>query len=685
MNLAFVCKEMYPYFHGGIGVQFWLLMRHYRSLGHQIVFFTRRPSTLPHEWNRSDYEGIRVEFVSSDSDPMPAPAILGYALAVRAAVCRYLASEPVEAIFTAEFEAEGLFLGAGVPQGDGRIVPVITTLHGNSASITLHDGRTPNANDRLIQGLENQVMSQSLLLVSPSRRLLQDITARLSISSNRFRVIPNLANADLFDGARAPPPRQPKIVFVGRLQRIKGADRLLSAFVAHQTQSKTEAVLHLIGRDLDWAEYGCSFQRYWEQRLPRELRKRVKFLGTQSQAAIRRELASASVAVFPSRWEAFGIVALEALHAGVPVILPADTGMAEVVEPAYPLLFTGDDPTAEISALLESVLGDPAAAEKMRPALQQRARTLHQQANSAYVDLLTELPALAASPELLDASAQSKILLESFEALQNWVGLRETDFVRAEAQQANALDALQLNVEARDQRISELDHSIEQRDGTILRVKAEHQELATLIARQEATIMGLESRLEQKQAQSTRAVAKARQAITEQEDAIRQLQAALVKAEQEVKRLCAQINAGDAAITKRDQAILKLESALVKTEKELERLTRQVLARDQAITKLEAALGKTEKEVYRVAQQVIERDQVIQKTSTMLAKTEEKMQRLDQQIIKRDEQITQRDARLKKAAEEIDDLTKEVLRRDREILDRDKQIARLSRPTSPET
>jgi len=74
--------------------------------------------------------------------------------------------------------------------------------------------------------------------------------------------------------------------------------------------------------------------------------------------AVPELLAGADVLVVPSRWEGFGLVALEGLAAGVPVIASAVDGLADLLGDAA-ILVPPDDPNALRAALLR-VLGDDA-------------------------------------------------------------------------------------------------------------------------------------------------------------------------------------------------------------------------------------------------------------------------------------------------------------------------------------
>lgn len=107
-----------------------------------------------------------------------------------------------------------------------------------------------------------------------------------------------------------------RFIFVGRLDRQKGAD----LFIESLKQLKEPAFAYLVG-----AKVIDSFDL-------KGLPDNVKATGWLSRAQIQAYLASADVVVVPSRWEGFGLVALEAMRAGKPVIASRTGGLMELVE-----------------------------------------------------------------------------------------------------------------------------------------------------------------------------------------------------------------------------------------------------------------------------------------------------------------------------------------------------------------
>ncbi|PJB72097.1 MAG: glycosyltransferase family 1 protein [Alphaproteobacteria bacterium CG_4_9_14_3_um_filter_47_13] len=107
-----------------------------------------------------------------------------------------------------------------------------------------------------------------------------------------------------------------KVLFVGRFDRQKGVDVLLEAVAPLQN----EITLKLVGEAVAGDEtFDMSCYPFAEQ------------LGWLQVPEISAWLAQCDVAVVPSRWEGFGLVAIEAMRMGKPVIASKVGGLAEIL------------------------------------------------------------------------------------------------------------------------------------------------------------------------------------------------------------------------------------------------------------------------------------------------------------------------------------------------------------------
>jgi glycosyltransferase involved in cell wall biosynthesis len=191
--------------------------------------------------------------------------------------------------------------------------------------------------------------------------------------SEKLRVIPpgiDLAawknpDADRTDGLGLP---EEYFLFVGRIAPNKGLPYLVDALAALDGNSARPLVL--MGRD--WGERPSLLERA----RARGVGDRVRFLGhVDDPAQYRGVIRRASALVLPSEWEAFGLVLLEAMAAGTPVVATAVGGVPEVLDEGRAgRLVPYGDPVALESAL-RAVVGDPDATRRLARAASERVRS----------------------------------------------------------------------------------------------------------------------------------------------------------------------------------------------------------------------------------------------------------------------------------------------------------------------
>lgn len=163
--------------------------------------------------------------------------------------------------------------------------------------------------------------------------------------------------------------RQHRIaLYLGRVSHAKGIDLLIGA-AARLAPGLPELRVLVVGPD--WGERAAAEQQVRAAGLERF----VTFTGELSRTDVRRALRSAHVLAHPSRFEAFGIVLLEAMAAGLPVVALRTAAMPEVVEHGRTGLLADPDDQASLAGCLGAVLRDEAFARRLGRAGAEHAAT----------------------------------------------------------------------------------------------------------------------------------------------------------------------------------------------------------------------------------------------------------------------------------------------------------------------
>ena len=167
------------------------------------------------------------------------------------------------------------------------------------------------------------------------------------------RVLPNGVEVDRFAKADPWPAERPAVLFVGRHEPRKGLEVLLEAFA----RLPGDAVLWVAGEGPE------------TERLLREAPSgpgRVEWLGRLTDEEMARRLRAAAVLCAPSlHGESFGVVLLEAMAAGTPVVASDIAGYADVARAGREALLVPPGDAVALSGALGRVLTDGALAGEL--------------------------------------------------------------------------------------------------------------------------------------------------------------------------------------------------------------------------------------------------------------------------------------------------------------------------------
>jgi D-inositol-3-phosphate glycosyltransferase len=156
-------------------------------------------------------------------------------------------------------------------------------------------------------------------------------------------------------------PEARMILFVGRIEPLKGLDTLIKAVACLRVRDLAEPVhLAVIGGDPDAAPEVMSDEMARIQRMCDDLTlgKMVAFLGKRSQDTLPYYYSAAEAVIMPSHYESFGLVALEAMACGTPVIASQVGGLAFLVQDGVTGYHVPDEDDQALCEKLTALLGD---------------------------------------------------------------------------------------------------------------------------------------------------------------------------------------------------------------------------------------------------------------------------------------------------------------------------------------
>jgi len=222
-------------------------------------------------------------------------------------------------------------------------IPLVHMFHtlGNLKNFVLHGKKEKEPEKRLLTERQIMIFADGLIAPNPWEReqmILQNAPPSkvqvipCGVDLNLFKPIPS-SRAKKFLGLS----QRDFILYVGRIDAIKGIDVLIRAF--HRLsriplKGSQELGLIIIGGELDAESQDKSeeMQGLRKMVMGMKLQERVAFWGSQRQDLLPYFYSAAHALVLPSRYESFGMVALEAMACGTPVIASRVGGLQYTVE-----------------------------------------------------------------------------------------------------------------------------------------------------------------------------------------------------------------------------------------------------------------------------------------------------------------------------------------------------------------
>lgn len=335
-------------------------------LGHQTHILAQRLG----DGERLDPD--RVHDVCPDRVPLPFPGRVVHALLSRLTpetqrdrrVCEVLRSVTRRLVANnglSVLELEESFGWARLL--NGRIpVPVVVRLHGPRFLVGEGSGITRGvAEERRIR-LEGQAILEAAGVSAPSRFVLERTKDRYGPPAGETAVIPNpmpiAPEADRWQSTACEPN---SILFVGRFDRLKGADLVVSAYARLREEfPRLRLRLRIAGPDtglIDDQGRRWEAPAYLADRVPEALGAGdVDWLGRRPPAELRSLRRQAAITVIASRYETFPMAVLEGMAQGCPLVAPSVGGIPEMIQDGVNgLLFRVGD-AADLAAQLRHLL-----------------------------------------------------------------------------------------------------------------------------------------------------------------------------------------------------------------------------------------------------------------------------------------------------------------------------------------
>lgn len=197
----------------------------------------------------------------------------------------------------------------------------------------------------------NRVMNRVDCIICVSRHEAGLMGNAFPDSANKITIIPNGVDSELFSQYSWSPPSSPRVLFVGRLEKYKNADKVLSAF-AILREKQPSLKLTVVGQ-------GPAKSDLLSLATQLQLGSSVEWLEGLEKHELYRLYESSTVFVLPSYLEAYGLVVAEATAVGIPAIVANSSALSEFVTAGLATSVEHPVQTEQLVDAMSRVLEDP--------------------------------------------------------------------------------------------------------------------------------------------------------------------------------------------------------------------------------------------------------------------------------------------------------------------------------------
>ena len=208
-------------------------------------------------------------------------------------------------------------------------IPIVATIHATES------GRNSGIHDetqRYINDTEWMLTYEASEVIVNSNYMKNELQRLFGLPYEKINVVPNGVNLNLFNGVerdytfrrRFAMDNEKIILFMGRLVYEKGVQHLISA-MPKILNGYHDSKLVICGK-------GGMLEELQAQVNNMEISNKVYFAGYMSGKDVQKMYKAADIAVFPSTYEPFGIVALEAMLSENPIVVSDIGGLNEIVQ-----------------------------------------------------------------------------------------------------------------------------------------------------------------------------------------------------------------------------------------------------------------------------------------------------------------------------------------------------------------
>jgi glycosyltransferase involved in cell wall biosynthesis len=353
--------------------------------GHEVHVITRSHSRSNHVdyldgvWVHSVIDAFDEELTHTSPVPLP-PSIARRATAVLREIIRSEAIWGVDVVSAPIWDVEGILCCAHLKK------PVVTSLHTTYKLAMQFKPQWSNDLEYRVKHVnkviaaETWLMENSRAILANSQQVINEINDNyngvLSRYAGKITTIWHGLGTPVDQRSNAGPQHDARggkttILFVGRLEQRKGPDQILSALAKIPSTLEKLEMIFIGSQASDSDPYRVSLAKQADGLKARNPRLSLKFLGYLSDLELQEHYSHADVFIAPSRFESFGLVLIEAMRHGLPVIGCDVGGMREIISDGVDGFMVRVDDPEQLANRIKMLVENPDVRKQVGDAARQ--------------------------------------------------------------------------------------------------------------------------------------------------------------------------------------------------------------------------------------------------------------------------------------------------------------------------
>jgi len=329
VKICLLSQEFSEDCNGGICRYTYDLAHEFAELGNEVHIISR--SERNYEYDYRDREiyvhkicPSPIDFLNLSGDLKLTKKTLSYSYAACIKILQLIKSNQIQIIEAPLWDSEG-FVFSIIKE-----IPIVIRIETPLSKVAEIMGWHIDRDLRIADWIEGEAARRADKVIAISNAIGSLIHDHHAINDNKIVLSPLGIRLPIESKSMSLESSEIKVLFVGRLEKRKGLETLFKA-IPIVINAVANIKFILIGKDTNSAPNGGSYKQYLIESLDNSYRHNIVFVGFISNERLDSYYNDCHIFVAPSLYESFGLIFLEAMARGKPVVGCDVGGVSEVV------------------------------------------------------------------------------------------------------------------------------------------------------------------------------------------------------------------------------------------------------------------------------------------------------------------------------------------------------------------